>query len=54
MLDGRDYVIPDDVKQLALPALRHRVMLAPDAQLDGRQIDEILLDLVERTDAPRA
>lgn len=54
LLEGRDYAIPDDVKRFALPALRHRVMLAPDAQLDGRQIDEILLDLVERTDAPRA
>lgn len=54
LLDGRDYAIPDDVKRFALPALRHRVMLSPDAQLDGRLIDEILLDLVERTDAPRA
>jgi MoxR-like ATPase len=54
LLEGRDYAIPDDVKRFALPALRHRVMLSPDAQLDGRQIDEILLDLVERTDAPRA
>jgi MoxR-like ATPase len=54
LLEGRDFTIPDDVKRFALPALRHRVMLAPDAQLDGRQIDEILQDLVERTDAPRA
>ncbi|MEP6565542.1 MAG: MoxR family ATPase, partial [Mesorhizobium sp.] len=35
-LDGRAYVIPDDVKALALPALRHRVILSPAAQIDGR------------------
>ena len=54
LLDGRDFTIPDDVKRFALPALRHRVALAPDAQLDGRRIDDILLDLIERTDAPRS
>jgi MoxR-like ATPase len=53
LLEGRDFTIPDDIKRFALPALRHRVMLSPDAQLDGRQVDDILLDLVERTDAPR-
>ena len=36
-LDGRDYVIPDDVKALALPALRHRVILSPAAEIDGPQ-----------------
>ena len=39
-LDGRDYVIPDDVKALALPALRHRVMLSPAAEIDGRKVDD--------------
>ena len=36
-LDGRDYVIPDDVKALALPALRHRVILSPAAEIEGRE-----------------
>ena len=36
-LEGRDYVIPDDVKALALPALRHRVILSPAAEIDGPQ-----------------
>ena len=36
LLEGRDYVTPDDVKSIALPALRHRVALAPDALLEGR------------------
>src|SRR5690606_34070897 len=34
-LDGRDYVIPDDVKALAIPALRHRLVLSPAAEIEG-------------------
>lgn len=52
-LDGRDYVIPDDVKALAVPALRHRVVLSPAAQIDGRAVEQIVTDLVDRTEAPR-
>jgi MoxR-like ATPase len=52
-LDGRDYVIPDDVKALALPALRHRVLLSPAAEIDGRRVDEVLSALVEATPVPR-
>ncbi|MDQ6432799.1 MoxR family ATPase [Mesorhizobium sp. LHD-90] len=52
-LDGRGYVIPDDVKTLAVPALRHRVVLSPAAQIDGREIEQIVADLVDRTEAPR-
>ncbi len=52
-LDGRDYVIPDDVKALALPALRHRVILSPAAEIEGRRTDEVIQGLVERAAAPR-
>jgi MoxR-like ATPase len=52
-LDGRDYVIPDDVKQLAAPALRHRVILSPAAEIDGRKVDEVLAEIVARTEVPR-
>jgi len=52
-LEGRDYVIPDDVKQLALPALRHRVLLSPAAEIEGRTTDETLLAIIEQTAAPR-
>ena len=52
-LDGRDYVIPDDVKALALPALRHRVILSPAAEIDGRRPDQILQALVDLAAAPR-
>ena len=52
-LDGRAYVIPDDVKALAIPALRHRVILSAAAQIDGRQVEQIVAELVDQTEAPR-
>jgi MoxR-like ATPase len=52
-LDGRDYVIPDDVKALALPALRHRTILSPAAEIEGRTADQVLSAILERTQAPR-
>lgn len=52
-LDGRDFVIPDDVKTLALPALRHRVILSPAADIEGRTTDETLTGIIEQTAAPR-
>ena len=52
-LDGRDYVIPDDVKALALPALRHRLVLSPAAEIEGRRVEQVLAGLVEQVAAPR-
>jgi MoxR-like ATPase len=52
-LDGRDYVIPDDVKALAVPVLRHRVILSPAAQIDGRQVEQVVENLVATTEVPR-
>lgn len=52
-LEGRDFVIPDDVKRLALPALRHRIILSPAAEIEGRTTDETLAALIEQTPAPR-
>jgi len=52
-LEGRDYVIPDDVKALVLPALRLRVILSPAAEIEGRGVDDILRGLIERIEAPR-
>ena len=54
LLAGRDYVTPDDVKAVALPALRHRVALAPDALLEGRSANELLAEVIETVAAPRA
>ncbi|SMQ69580.1 MoxR-like ATPase [Altererythrobacter xiamenensis] len=52
-LEGRNYVVPDDVKALAVPALRHRLTLSPAAEIEGRDIEELVTELVESTQAPR-
>jgi MoxR-like ATPase len=53
LLDGRDYVTPDDVKRIALPALRHRVGLAADALLEGRTTNDVIAEVVDSVAAPR-
>ena len=53
LIQGRDYATPDDVKRQVLPALRHRVALSPDAQLEGRAVDDVLREIATRVDAPR-
>ena len=52
-LDGRDYVIPDDVKALAAPTLSHRVVLSPAAEIDGRRVADVMAALIAQVDAPR-
>jgi len=53
LLEGRDFVTPDDVKKMALPALRHRVRPSPELELEGRDNDAILKGLVDKIEAPR-
>lgn len=52
-LEGRDYVIPDDVKALATSVLRHRLVLSPAAEIEGREMEALVSELVENTEAPR-
>ena len=52
-LDGRDYAIPDDVKQLFIPSMRHRVVLGPTAEIEGRTPEEILTNILNQIEAPR-
>ncbi|MGN3974153.1 AAA family ATPase [Tsuneonella sp. SYSU-LHT278] len=52
-LEGRDYVVPDDVKALATAVLRHRLILSPAAEIEGRLVEDLVAELVERTEAPR-
>jgi len=53
VLAGRDFVVPDDVRAVALPALRHRVSLAAELQIDGQSADDVLRALLGRVEAPR-
>ncbi|WP_156722434.1 AAA family ATPase [Streptomyces apocyni] len=52
-LTGRDYVIPDDVKALALPALRHRVQLRPEAEMEGTTADSVISAILANVPVPR-
>jgi MoxR-like ATPase len=52
-LSGRDFVTPDDVKSLALPVLRHRVVLTPEAEVEGQTVDDRLAGLLGTIPAPR-
>jgi MoxR-like ATPase len=52
-LADRDYVIPDDVKAAVLPALRHRIMLRPEAELEGLDADRVLTDVLAAVEVPK-
>jgi MoxR-like ATPase len=53
LMAGRDFVTPDDVKRMALPALRHRIRTSPELELEGRDNDTVLKSLLEKIEAPR-
>jgi MoxR-like ATPase len=50
---GRDFVTPDDIKSVFLPAMRHRVVLSPSAELEGAEVDAVLSQLLELVEVPR-
>jgi MoxR-like ATPase len=52
-LEGRAFVIPDDVKALAPAVLRHRVILAPAAEMEGVPVESVIARLVGEVEAPR-
>jgi len=52
-LQGRDYVLPDDIKALAVPALRHRIVLAPGAEIEGLTAEAVVRQIVEQVPVPR-
>jgi len=51
--EGRDFVIPDDVKEAALPTLRHRLILRPEAELEGFDTDRIVRDVLAAVQVPK-
>jgi MoxR-like ATPase len=54
LIEGRDYVIPDDVKQLAPAVLRHRVTVAPELEIEGVSPDAALQSIIEQVEVPTA
>ncbi len=51
---GRDFAIPDDVVEIAIPALRHRVVLTAEAEVEGQSVDSQLQQLIRSVEVPRA
>jgi MoxR-like ATPase len=50
---GRDYAVPDDVAELVLPALRHRVALTAEAEVEGHNVDDLLAEMLRTVEVPR-
>lgn len=53
MLNKRDFVTPDDVKDVALPTLRHRIKLSAELEIEGYTVDQVLMELLDSVEAPR-
>jgi len=52
-MQGRDFVMPDDIKQVALPVLRHRIILSPEMELEGMDVDRVITSLLDNVPTPR-
>lgn len=50
---GRDFITPDDIKEVAIPVLRHRILLTPEKEMDGTSADTIISQIIDRTEVPR-
>ena len=53
-MNGRNFVLPDDVKAVVKPVLRHRILLAPDTEVEGLSSDDVLGQTLQLVDAPRS
>jgi MoxR-like ATPase len=52
-INGRDFVTPDDVKSVVYPTLRHRILLTPEKEMEGKTPDDIIKTILERVEVPR-
>lgn len=50
---GRDFVMPEDIKLIAVPALRHRLILTPEREMEGVNVDDVILQIVNKVEVPR-
>lgn len=52
-IKGRDFIIPDDVKEIVYPALRHRIILTPEKEMEGKTTDDVIQMILNRVEVPR-
>jgi MoxR-like ATPase len=52
-LAGRNFVVPDDVKEIAPAALRHRIILAPEMEIESYRSDDVIAEILDKVEAPR-
>ena len=52
-MEGRDYLLPDDIKNAALPVLRHRILLKPEADLEGLTSDQVIKQVISAVEVPK-
>ena len=52
-IDGRDYVVPEDIRRVSVPVLRHRLMLTPEREMEGADLDTSIRELISGTEVPR-
>jgi MoxR-like ATPase len=50
---GRDFVTPDDIRQVTYPVLSHRVVLTPEREMEGLQSDDVIRSIIEQIEVPR-
>lgn len=50
---GRDFITPEDVNEIAIPVLRHRILLTPEKEMEGTSTDTVIKQLIEKTEVPR-
>ncbi|MEJ2506516.1 MAG: hypothetical protein P8Y81_09675 [Ignavibacteriaceae bacterium] len=52
-MNGRNFVTPDDIREAVIPALRHRILLTPEKEMEGKTPDEIIKLIIDRVEVPR-
>lgn len=52
-INGRDFVIPEDIQEMARPVLRHRLMLTPEKEMEGMETDEVITHIIQQIEVPR-
>jgi MoxR-like ATPase len=52
-MQGRDFVTPEDIREVVIPVLRHRIILAPDKEMEGVTEEEVIKQIMQTMDVPR-